>query len=407
MLMLLSNVPSRAAAAIRLAGLALIVFAVARSDHPPGTTGRGLVVSLLLAAAVAAWLVWMARPQGERVTLDLYAMAVAGGVLVEASSQGAASVFVFVSVVAAGTRVELVRAAPLVLVATLAIGVADLLYSGSALGLLAYALGFAACLLAASTARQRVARAEQAELLLAQTQRTHEEQLRAARLEESTRIAREIHDVLAHTLAGLTIQLEATTALLEQGAERDSVLSRVQRAHELAREGLRETRQAVGALRGDQVSAPAAIEALVSEYRAAADATAELGIDGDPARLSGAAGQAMVRVVQEALTNVRKHAPGADISVALHAGQADDDELVLVVADRATVPRPAHARGELAASGGGYGLQGMRERAQLLGGTLTAGPTDDGWRVELRLPPLEAREGRAVNGPPVAREEGR
>jgi signal transduction histidine kinase len=114
----------------------------------------------------------------------------------------------------------------------------------------------------------------------------------------------------------------------------------------------------------------------------------------------------MVRVVQEALTNVRKHAPGADVSVAVHAGQANDDELLLAVANRATVAQPAHARGELAASGGGYGLQGMRERAQLLGGTLTAGPADDGWRVELRLPVREAREGR-VNGPPRAREEAR
>ena len=88
-------------------------------------------------------------------------------------------------------------------------------------------------------AASRSVRAEQAELLLAQTQRSHEEQLRAARLEESTRIAREIHDVLAHTLAGLTIQLEATSSLIEQGADRDTVLARVQRAHALAREGLR------------------------------------------------------------------------------------------------------------------------------------------------------------------------
>ena len=126
------------------------------------------------------------------------------------------------------------------------------------LGLLAYSLGFSAGLLAASGRRQSVERAEQAELLLAQTQRSHEEQLRAARLEESTRIARDIHDVLAHALAGLTIQLEATSALIEQGADRDRILARVQRAHELAREGLRETRRAVGALRGDAVAAPPA-----------------------------------------------------------------------------------------------------------------------------------------------------
>jgi signal transduction histidine kinase len=115
----------------------------------------------------------------------------------------------------------------------------------------------------------------------------------------------------------------------------------------------------------------------------------------------------MLRVVQEALTNVRKHAPGAEASVAVHAGETPHDELVLVVANRPTAAPPAPARDDLATSGGGYGLQGMRERAQLLGGTLTAGTTDGGWRVELHLPAPGAEEGDAVNGPAAAREEVR
>jgi signal transduction histidine kinase len=191
-------------------------------------------------------------------------------VVVGASPDSAASAFVFVAVIAAGTRVELAQALPVVALGALGLGVSVLIYNGSALGLLAYTLGFAAALLAASNSRQSVVRADQAELLLAQTQRSHEEQLRAARLEESTRIAREIHDVLAHTLASLTIQLEATGSLLGQGADRDTVLARVRRAHQLAREGLQETRRAVGALRGDTIPAPAGIEALVAEYRATA-----------------------------------------------------------------------------------------------------------------------------------------
>jgi len=404
MLMLLASLDRRVATAIRLAGLALIAVSVLTGPHQPGTSGRGLVVSLLFAAAALSWLIWMARPGNDQgVTFELYVMAVAGGLLVEATLQGAASAFVFVAVIAAGLRVELARAAPVALAGTLAVAVSDLLYNGSALGLLAYALGLAASLLAAANGRQRTIRVEQAELLLAQTQRSQEEQLRAARLEESTRIAREIHDVLAHTLAGLTIQLEATGALVEQGADRDSVLGRVHRAHELAREGLMETRRAVGALRGEPVSAPAGIEALVAEYRATADAGAELTIDGDPARLSGRTGEAVLRVVQEALTNVRKHAPRAEVSVAVHAGQAPGDEVVLVVDDRPTAAQPAGhagaARAEgLAATGGGYGLQGMRERAQLLGGTLSAGSVDRGWRVELRLP--------APAGSPPAAEPG-
>lgn len=404
MLMLLASLDRRLATAIRLAGLVLVVLSVLNGSNHPGTSGRGLVVSLLLAAAVLSWLIWMVRPDNDQdVTAELYVMAVAGGLLVEAAPRGASSVFVFVAVIAAGLRVELARAAPVLLAGLLAVAVSGLLYNGSTLGLLAYALGFAASLLGASNAHQRTLRVEQTELLLAQTQRSHEEQLRAARLEESTRIARDIHDVLAHTLAGLSIQLEATGALLEQDADRDAVLARVHRAHELAREGLQETRRAVGALRGDAVSATAGIEALVVEYRATATAAAALTIDGDRARLSGRVGEAVVRVVQEALTNVRKHAPGAEVSVAVHAGDAPDDEVVVVVDDRATAAQPAGrsvgagAEG-LAATGGGYGLQGMRERAQLLGGTLSARSVDGGWRVELRLPAPPGQAGAAEQG---------
>ena len=88
---------------------------------------------------------------------------------------------------------------------------------------------------------------------------------------------------------------------------------------------------------------------------------------------------------------MRKHAPGADVCVAVHAGEGPGDEVVLVVDDRPTVAQGdgqagAARAGGLAATGGGYGVQGMRERAQLLGGTLSAGSVDSGWRVELRLP---------------------
>jgi signal transduction histidine kinase len=400
MLMLLASLDRRLATVIRLVGLLLVALSVFSGSHHPGTSGRGLVVSVLFAAAAVSWLIWAARPDDEQGTsVELYVMAGAGGLLVEAAPRGAASVFVFVAVIVAGLRMELARGATVALTGTLAVAVSDLLYSGSALGLLAYALGFAASLLAASNARQRSVRVEQAELLLAQTQRSHEEQLRAARLEESTRIARDIHDVLAHTLAGLSIQLEATGALLEQGADRDDVLARVHRAHELAREGLQETRRAVGALRGDSVPTAAGIEALVAEYRAGSDARAELTIDGDRSRLAGPTGEAVLRIVQEALTNVRKHAPAAEVSVAVHAGTAPDEDLVLIVDDWPAVAQPAGGPGAgvaegLAATGGGYGVRGMRERAELLGGSLSAGPVDGGWRVELRLPAPAGPEDR-------------
>ncbi len=181
--------------------------------------------------------------------------------------------------------------------------------------------------------------------------------------------------MLAHSLAGLTIQLEATTALLENGADPRDDPPRVRRAHELARDGMRETRRAVGALRGDGPSTEEALATL-----ATAESTS-LTIDGDASRLRGDAGRAVLRVVQESLTNVAKHAPGSQTTIAITIGER---EIVAVIENRlAEVPVAA---GPLAASGGGYGIAGMRERAEALGGTLAAGPTETGWRVELRIP---------------------
>ena len=98
----------------------------------------------------------------------------------------------------------------------------------------------------------------------------------------------------------------------------------------------------------------------------------------------------MIRVVQEALTNVRKHASGAAVSVDGLRRRAAGRGLVVVVEDTPghCRPRPARHRTRSSASGGGYGLRGMRERAELLGGSLDAGPSDGGWRVELRVPVL-------------------
>jgi signal transduction histidine kinase len=387
---LLTRMDGRLATLVRLAALFLVCWSVFHADHHPGSHGRALVISLLLAAAVISWLRWTARPLGEgSIPPELWVMAGAGGLLTSASPNSAAAAFVFVAVVTAGFRTELRRAWPVAALGAVTLAVGDAIYNSFGVGLLAYSLGFAAACLAASNSRQSVQRTGQAELLLAQTQRSHEEQLRAARLEESTRIAREIHDVLAHALAGLTIQLEATSALIEQGADRADVQARVQRAHQLAKEGLRETRLAVGALRGDTMAAPAAVEALVAEYRAEADAPVELTFDGDRDRLAGPAGPAVLRVVQEALTNVRKHTPGDAVSVAIHAGVAPADEIVAVVQDRPTAGALIQAHpgtSSLAATGGGYGLEGMCERARSLGGTLSAGTAGEGWRVELRLP---------------------
>jgi signal transduction histidine kinase len=387
--MLLYSLNARVALAIRAFGLVLIGWTVLDSSPGAGISGRDLVIAVLLAAGSLAWVIWSRQAYTRRTTsADLFVLSAAGGLLVAAAPSGAGSAFAFVAVATAGFRLTFRSAIAVNVLAlfTLALGV--LVYDQAAVEVLAYGLGLIATLLAGANGRQTVTRAEEAELLLAQVQRSREEQLRAARLEESARIAREIHDVLAHTLAGLTIQLEATSSLLDGGAERALVSERLRRAHALAREGLEETRRAVGVLRDEGLDIGEALELLVAEFRTSSPAaTASLALEDVALRLEGPAALALVRVAQEALTNVRKHAPGAHVQVDLEIDAGAFDAAVLRIRDGGACndARSADTAG-LAGSGGGYGLRGMRERAQILGGSLQAGPDGDGWRVELRLP---------------------
>lgn len=378
-MLLLNALNPRVATLIRLLGGALVSWSVVKSNPAPAFGGRGLVVLILLVIAVAAWLVWTLWSAGEHaMTADVYVIAIAGAALTAASPSSAASAFTFVAAMVAGVRAGLLQGLGVAVVSGATIATGGIIYNHSAVGVLAYTLGFAAVALGGTNLRQLNLRADQAELLLAQTQMAHEEQVRSARLEESARIARDIHDLLAHSLAGLTIQLEATDALLAQGAETDAIRERVQRARALAREGLQETRRAVGALRGDPVvPPPEAIAALVKQY----EAPAQVKLTGDETLLAGQVGETVVRVVQEALTNVRKHAPDAEVRVVVNADAQEGVDVT--VENRAAAPV---AGSGLAATGGGYGLRGMRERATQLGGTLAAGPTSEGWRVSLHLP---------------------
>jgi signal transduction histidine kinase len=118
---------------------------------------------------------------------------------------------------------------------------------------------------------------------------------------------------------------------------------------------------------------------LAEGYRTLADARCEVAIAGEPSEPPAKAGLAVIRTAQEALTNARKHAPGADVTIDLrYAGGWCE----LEVGDSGGTGEA----GPLATSGARYGLVGMRERAELIGGTLDAGPEDKGFRVLLRVP---------------------
>jgi hypothetical protein len=131
-----------------------------------------------------------------------------------------------------------------------------------------YTFALAAALLLGFNRRQYMARVEQGDLLLAQAERARREQARAATLEERTRIAREIHDVLAHSLGALAVQLDVTEALLDNGADTTVLRAHVARARRLAVDGLTEARRAVTALREDTPPLPVLLDGLLAQYRA-------------------------------------------------------------------------------------------------------------------------------------------
>jgi signal transduction histidine kinase len=211
-----------------------------------------------------------------------------------------------------------------------------------------------------------------AQRLLAQERAARTAEAESAALAERARIAREIHDVLAHSLSAQLVHLEAARLLIERGADRETILERVVAARGMAREGLAETRQALSALRGEMTP----LEDFLGELVATADG-ADVTVTGERHALPAEASQAVRRVAQEALTNVRKHAPGAKVHVRLDYGE---HEVTLHVRDSGGPP------GELSGSGAGYGLLGMRERAELLGGSLEARPDKEGFVVTLKVP---------------------
>lgn len=224
--------------------------------------------------------------------------------------------------------------------------------------------------------RTRIARIEQTELALARARTASEEHARAAALAERARIARELHDVLAHSLAGLSLNLQgARLMLVRDGASPDAV-EQIERAQKLAADGLAEARKAVAALREDAVPVERAIADLLTAYRLDSGARADLTVAGRPRELDPAVGTALVRAAQEALANTRKHGAQADVDVTLDYA---DGSVELTVADR-------QGRRPPDAPAAGYGLRGMAERVALLDGRLESGPGEDGWRIHLTVP---------------------
>jgi signal transduction histidine kinase len=220
---------------------------------------------------------------------------------------------------------------------------------------------------------------QRAELLLAELEQTRAAQAQAAALAERQRVAREMHDVLAHTLSGLVLNLETARLLASQTGTGPQVGDAIDRARRLAKTGLAEARRAIGMLRGDALPGPERLADLAAGFSSDTGVPCHVATTGRGERDLGTDGRlTLYRVTQEALTNIRKHAHANRVEICLAYEPAGV---------RLTIEDFESCRGRPGPAGGtGYGLTGMKERAELLGGTLTAGLTDRGFLVELWVP---------------------
>lgn len=207
---------------------------------------------------------------------------------------------------------------------------------------------------------------------------------RRAAADERGRIARELHDIAAHDLSAIVVQAGAADRLVDR--DPDAAKETLYAIRRQGRDTLTSLRRLVGILREDDAGGRAPpptlrrLDELVAGARAAG-LPVELAMPPVPA-LPAAVDLAAYRVVQEALTNALRHAPGAAVSVRVAFGAT---VVVTVTNGPGADARDADARDAEAA--GGNGLAGMRERVRLAGGSLVAGPVaDGGWMVEARLP---------------------
>jgi signal transduction histidine kinase len=353
------------------------------NGHPaPAAHGTGLGVAAALAVFGAALALALRRGFAEQ-TVPIQAAVIAligaaGVALVALQPRAATELAGGAAVWLAVARLPLRLGVSLAGATTVGVGVAEALSGGSAAAVAAGLLLCALLALAAYFIKQARASQDTTELLLAQLEDAREQQLRAAALAERGRIAGELHDVLAHALSGAALQLQGARKLAEREHASPQVRAAIDRAGELVRDGLANARQAVGALRGEQLPDTAELESLVIAFKNDTEADVTLTIEGSPRPLRAEASLALYRGAQEALTNIGRYAPGAATSVVLRYGR---DRTTLIVEDSLT---PA-ATG-LVGVGGGNGLAGLRERLEGANGRLEAGPTDSGWLVQLEVP---------------------
>jgi signal transduction histidine kinase len=353
---------------------------------PAGTAGVS-TVGLLVVAAVLSVVALSGRIRDLRVVVPALVGVGLCGAGLDWQADGPGFVAGYVSLMGLGLRTPR-RIAVLAGIPVVAVIAAEETYESMHPATTSLAVLFASGLLFTISAFAAVSQdaRRHAEVLLAHQAAMGEARQRAAALAERSRLARDLHDVLSHSLSALAVQLEATRLMAITMGAGARLVGQVTSAHKLTCIGMLEARRALQMLRGDEAPGPASLPDLVSETAAALDIPITLEIEGVPRPLSSGAGITLYRVVQEALTNVAKHAGhgarvtvrlvwasgGAEVSIVDHGGDGVDAGL----------------------PSSGFGLTSMAERAALNGGWLHAGHSDGGFAVILRLPASLATPGR-------------
>ncbi|MFV6029240.1 histidine kinase [Streptomyces sp. NPDC056264] len=364
-----------------VASLAVVVVG-AVTIRPMGFTGQGLAVAVLFvvnAAALLARRLPEHRVSPRLVLVWLTVGVVAAAALIGVSSSGTGYLFAFFLSGHIGYRLETRPALVLAGLCSLLCGAVLFFRLGPGYEALPWVFGLLTGLpvvmgILNRTQRQAVRAAiEAAEA----AERAALAEARTAVLSERSRIARDVHDVLAHSLAGINMQLELADALMDTG-DLDKVREAHDKAHGLVKDSLRQAQWTVHALREDALPLRETLTAMLESSGHHDALTVNGTVREVPARVT----QDLLRIAQEALTNAARHAPGAEV-------RAELTYTAEVVALRV---RNGPATREVSAGvGSGMGLIGMRERVALLNGTLSAGPITEGphrsgWQVEAVIP---------------------
>jgi signal transduction histidine kinase len=344
------------------------------------------VITLALAGLIGGFVAVVARPGPPgpdprarlRTIAAILLMGSAGVVLITQQPSGTGELALSLAAFTAGARLELRGGIVLVATLTAATATALAIDAPRATTSVASSVLLAALLfLMARLYRRAQEDRERAETAAAELADARERELEMAAIAERGRIARELHDVLAHSLSGLSLQLESARLVAERDHASPELQGLLARSRRLAADGLEDARRAVRALRGDRLPTLDDLQGLVADFSAGGLAVT-LDVRGAPRAVSGETGLAVYRAAQEALTNVARHSGAGAAEVRLEFAEA---AVRLRVTDRGAAGAPA-----LTGVGSGYGLSAMRERVELLGGEVSAGPTDEGFCVELELP---------------------